>query len=194
MDSYGFVALGLLKRFAQLNSQSVSKMVYVGLHSLLVNSRMPNCTGSHLVVPSGLNLSLWEYHLKDYWDHQLIFYLKYGFPIDLHSQQTVQPQGTITNHSSAVQHPISVQLHISTENKFKTILGPFQKSPIQNLHCPPSLPGPSPTLTGEELLLILASQKGALLTIVLTLTVIWAQHLQLKFPTVDNIVDIIVEL
>ena len=80
LDSYGFVTLGPLQRFPQLNSQSISKMGYVGLHSLLAGSRTPNCIGSQLVVPLGLNLPLWEHHLKDYWDHQLIFYLKYGFP------------------------------------------------------------------------------------------------------------------
>ena len=76
-----FVALGPLQRFSQLNSQSITKMGYVGLHSLLADSRTPNRTDSQVVVPSGLNLPLWEYHLKDYWDHQLIFFiLNMGFP------------------------------------------------------------------------------------------------------------------
>ena len=135
-------------------------MGYVGLHSLLADSRTPNCIGSQLVVPSGLNLPLWEYHLKDYWDHQLIFYLKYGFPIVLQTQQAFQPQGTITNHSSAVQHPLSVQHYISTVNKLEAILCPFQKPPIQNLHCSPLLTRPKATPTREGLLLILAENMN----------------------------------
>ena len=58
LDSYGFVALDPLQRFPQLNSQSISKMGYVGLHSLLADSRTPNCIGSQLVVPSGFESSI----------------------------------------------------------------------------------------------------------------------------------------
>ena len=51
------------------------------MHKLLYHTGVANCIGAQIPIQSDLNISLWEQALHNNRDHQLIYFLKYGFPI-----------------------------------------------------------------------------------------------------------------
>ena len=58
-------------------------MGYVDLHKLLNHQGIPNCIESQFQIPTESNIPLWEKLLHRNRDHQLIYFLKYGFPFDV---------------------------------------------------------------------------------------------------------------
>ena len=64
---YGFIPLQPLGRFKSISSSCSLNLDYIGMHQLLCQEGKPNCTHSQLV-------------LCGFRDHQLIYFLKYGFP------------------------------------------------------------------------------------------------------------------
>lgn len=87
------------------------------------NFLTPNCIDHQLRVPSGFNIELWEHYLSDNWDQQLIFFIKYGFLIDIQAQQAFQPCTVTFNHASARAYPQAVHKYIDTEKESQAILG-----------------------------------------------------------------------
>ena len=64
--------------------------------------------------------------LTHYWDHQLIFYIKYWFLMDIvMGSDILITQTSITNHTSAVNYAESVKTCIFEEGNHNAILGPI---------------------------------------------------------------------
>ena len=114
---------------------------YLELFRALRGSRTPNCMGARIPIPTSMNISAWEYHLRNYYDTQLIDFLKYGFPIDLVSKPEID-NVFVRNHPTATQYPQDVNQYIMKETQHKAILGPFPVSPITGIHCSPMLTRP----------------------------------------------------
>ena len=87
-----------------------------------------------------------------------------------------------------------MQHYISTENKLEAILGPFQKSPIQNRHCSPLLNRTKYDPDRRRVIFDLSWPKGGSVNHYVDIDSYMGTKFQLKFPTVDNIVDRIVGL
>ena len=117
-------------------------MGYVDLHKQFGHSRIPNCVGSQYSIPTDLNIPLWEELLTGNRDHQLISFLKYGFPLDIPQSSEFKPNTVVTNHSTATQNPASISKYLQVKITNKAILGPFKTPPISNLHCSPMLKRP----------------------------------------------------
>ena len=94
------------------------------------------------MIMTDLNIPLWEELLEGDRNHQLIFFLKYGFPLDMPYLPAIEPNTVITNHSTAKQHPACIQEYLKTEISHRAIMGPYSKPPIQGLHCSPMLTHP----------------------------------------------------
>ena len=78
----------------------------------------PNCLNSQLQIPTGLNVGLGKKLLTHYWHHQLLFYIKYEFPMDIVMGSDIfQPQPSITNHTSAENYVKYVNTHIPAGTK-----------------------------------------------------------------------------
>ena len=92
--------------------------------------------GARIPIPTSMNISAWEYHLQNYYDAQLIDFLKYGFPIDIVSKPKID-NAFVRNHPTATQYPQDVSKYITKEIQHQAILGPFPVSPITGLHCSP---------------------------------------------------------
>ena len=78
---------------------------------------------AQIPVQSQLNIDSWEKHLKNYWDKQLIFLIKYGFPLDFDPSIALDHKNK--NHKSAIDYPQDIQAYLNEEMKFQAILGPF---------------------------------------------------------------------
>ena len=69
-------------------------------HVIIKNSATHNYLKCRIPVNSHLNIERWQYHLKDYWDQQLVDLLHYGFPLDF--DRTCPLASTSDNHTSAL--------------------------------------------------------------------------------------------
>ena len=85
----------------------------IEIHGRIWNSKQHNFMGEQIVIPSQFNLKVWEKELQDYWDKQLLFLLKYGFPLDFDYANALK--STLVNHSSANQHINDVRHYVETE-------------------------------------------------------------------------------
>ena len=97
----------------------------------------PNFLGSQYCVPTSLNVNAWEKHLQGYWDHQIIHFLRYGFPLDVDKNISLAHQ--VGNHPSANQYRDHVESYIKEEQSFGAIIGPFDNPPYDSFHCSPFL-------------------------------------------------------
>ena len=88
------------------------------MNQLLCHTGVPNCIGKQ-IPQSDLNIPLWEQALHNNRDHELIYFLKYGFPLDISSSSEFVPNTIITNHQSALQHPECISKYLSVEIKKK---------------------------------------------------------------------------
>ena len=75
---------------------------YVQLHKILQHSHTPTYESSAhntsgLIIVGKIS--------QTYWDHQLIFFSKYGFPLEISPTTTFQPCPLIVNHTSALCYP-----------------------------------------------------------------------------------------
>ena len=105
-------------------------------HRLVVESGKHNFLGPQIIVPSQFKIKNWETALEGYWDRQLLYLIKYGFPLDF------KGKSTLVNHKSALQFPQQVCQYIAEEKSHKALVGPFEDPPIEGLHVSPLLSRP----------------------------------------------------
>ena len=97
---------------------------------------------SQIQISSQLKADVWERHLQGYWDSQLLFLIRYGFPLDF--DYSTPLQSVDKNHTSANEFTEDIQAYITEEQAFGAMLGPFKEPRIKDLHI-------SPFLTREKL-------------------------------------------
>ena len=111
--------------FVHLNSSSALSQLEISLHSrkamqlfqkhsssymelchLLRDNTLPNCMGSRIRVPSNMNIGAWEDYLRNFYDTQLIDFLKFGFPLDMVTNPTLDNNFVATIHcySTSCRH------------------------------------------------------------------------------------------
>ena len=86
-------------------------------HVIVKDSGTHNYLKCRISVNSHLNIARWEYHLKGYWDQQIVDLLHYGFPLDL--DRTSPFLSTQNNHVNMWWKSFSIDivpcpLHISS--------------------------------------------------------------------------------
>ena len=104
----------------------------VELHKLVKNSGTYNFLGLKIPLQGQMNVQQWENKLVGYWDMQLLELIRYGFPIDFNRQSPLRWEDK--NHNSQ-----DVDAYLSEELEFSAIMGPYDKSPIENCHFSPFL-------------------------------------------------------
>ena len=140
-----------------------------------------------------MNIGAWEDHLRNYYDTQLIDFIKYGFPLDMVPNPNLD-NNFVHNHPTATQYPIDIQTYIDKETLHHAILGPFNDPPITGLHCSPMLTRPKPGASSRRVIVDLSWPKLASVNHNIASDVYMGVPFKLKFPTVDDIVDRIVLL
>ena len=113
-----------------------------------------NFLGAQIQIPSQLNPDSWQKYLADYWDQQLPYLIRYGFPLDF--DQNIQLKHIDTNHPSANQHLSDVKAYLDEESKFNAILGPFDNSPYPDLHLSPFMTREKPGATNRRVIIDLS--------------------------------------
>ena len=96
-------------------------------YQLVKNSGVYNHQKVRLLLKNQLNSVAWEEHLQDYWDWQLVQYIKFRFSLDIKPDS--QLSCDYSNHKSATLFPSPVETYLEEEKGFGAIFGPFSEKP-----------------------------------------------------------------
>ena len=183
---FGFIPLEPLEVFTTATFVPASKTA--PLPYALHGAPSPNCIGHRIQIQTAFNIPKWESYLREYWDHQLIYFIKYGFPLDILRTGNFKAQTVIKNHTSALQYRPHVQEFLDTEVQLGAILGPFS-GPVQGLHCSPMMSRPKPGSEDRRIIVDLSWPSGGSLNDHVQDNMYMGTPFVLKFPVVDDILD-----
>ena len=164
----------------------------IELHNEVKKYDLPNYLGARIPVESQLNIHAWESLLEGYWDKQLLECLKFGFPLGFN--RTCPLSHDKNNHKSAVLFPEHVEKYIEDEQKFGAIIGPFQKSPIENLHYSPFMTRHKPNSDNRRVILDLSWPRGASVNAGVEKNGYMGSEFKLTFPTIDDLTQELVKI
>ena len=134
-DKFGFIPLGDLM-LPESNKKNTNKDSIFSIHDRICQSNTFNFMQAQFQVQSQLNPDVWDKYLTNYWDKQLGFLIRYGFPLDFHHNTPLKSNEV--NHKSAVDFQEHVELYLQEEMAHGAILGPFKDPPLSNCTSPPS--------------------------------------------------------
>ena len=122
-DFVGFIPLSPLPEPIQDRS-TPTVLNHLQMHKKFKDDGRPNYCGLQLPVPSKLNAEKFFHYLKDYWDWQVPFFIKFGFPLGISDKKILLSEPG--NHPSAEKFPNHVDFYLKEELNHNAILGPFK--------------------------------------------------------------------
>ena len=96
----------------------------------------------------------WEKFLAEYWDKQLLQFLKFAFPLGL--SRICNLLDAFLNHKSAMDHLFHIQAYMQEEIAMRAIKGPFEESPFLNCHVSPFMSRPKPNSDSRRVIMDLS--------------------------------------
>ena len=138
---------------------------------MVTNLGVYNHQKARLLLQNQLNAAAWEEYLQNYWDWQLVQYIKFGFPLDV--KPDAQLSCDCSNHKSTTLFPSHVDTYLQEEKGFGAIFGPFNDKPFKNLHCSPLITREKPDFENRR---VMVDLKVILLMILWIQTNIWVQN------------------
>ena len=78
--AFGFVPLSHLATYTGDHRHWDFEPDIVQIHQIIKQTGLPNFLGARIPVPSQLRPDRWCFHLKTFWDNQLVDLIQYGFP------------------------------------------------------------------------------------------------------------------
>ena len=156
-DKFVFIPLGPLT-VPDTDKQIEEGSDPIKLYDITRNQKTFNFLSSQICVHSQLNPEVWRELLSDYWDQQLPYLIKYGFPLDFNRNSKLTE--THTNHKSAVAFPKDVEAYIEEEQKFVAIHGPFDHPPFDNFHTSPFMTRDKPGAPHRRVIIDLSFPQG----------------------------------
>ena len=155
-------------------------------HKLVKDSKLPNYLGCRIPVDSGLNIKKWRHYLANYWDQQLCDLLEYGFSLDFDRKCFLN--SVEQNHTSANENISHIAKFFEEELEHEAILGPFSDKPI-DMHISPLLVRDKQNSSAKMTIMDLSWPKGASVNNGVAKDIYLGTHYDLKFPSVDLIMN-----
>ena len=161
-------------------------------HNTVVATGVLNFMEARVPLPSKFNFKFLEEELYDYEDKLVIDLLKYGFPLahNGNTGNTEQPG----NHKGAREFPEEIRRILKKEVDTRAVLGPFVKSPFKVTFFLPLNSVPKKESTTRRLILDLSYPEGNSINDGVHKDVYLGEESKLSLPSVDNLVEKIVEL
>ena len=156
-DKFGFIPLG------PLELPVTDKRKYMGsnpikLYDITRNETRPNFLAAQIQVKSQLKADTWEQLLVDYWDQQLPYLIRYGFPLDFDRNSKLGTNDT--NHTSALAFPEDINAYLKEEIGHGAIFGPFKNPPFKDFHTSPFMTRPKPGAPHRRVIIDLSFPQG----------------------------------
>ena len=154
---YGFIPLGDFICPDEDNRKPHTADL-LDIHNHVKSTGNFNFMDAQVSVPSQLRLDRWDAYLEGYWDNQLKFLIRYGFPIDFNNEISLSSEEN--NHSSATEFPDNVRKNFHDEGCFGAILGPSSTPPIKDLHISPCMTREKPHSDARRVIVDLSFPAG----------------------------------
>ena len=149
----------------------------------------PNYLGAQVKVISQLNIPQWRVLLKDYEFNRVVDYLEFGFPLSVDYSRFSYNEH-IVNHKSALMFPEAVNTYLKVEKRHDAIVGPYHNNPFKNFHVSPMMTRPKPD-GSRRLIVDLSWPHGTSVNSCIPDNCFDNCNCSLRYPTIDNIVDVI---
>ena len=185
-DKFGFIPLGPLV-LPNTDRGIVMGPDPVLLYDAVKSQKQYNFLSSQVIVHSQLKYHEWEKRLGNYWDQQLLYLIKYGFPLDFDTEATLESNHK--SHYSAVAFPEDIEKYINEEIEFQAIFGPYDIPPIQNLHVSPLMTREKPGATHRRVIMDLSYPQGRAVNSNISKDKYLGTDFVLTLPSIDNITE-----
>ena len=162
------------------------------MHDIISKSETYNFLHCQIQVKSELNADVWEQYLGEYWDTQLKFLIRYGFPLDFN--KNVQLSHKLGNHGSGNKFPEDIKAYLSEEMEHNAILGPFHSPPITDLHISPFMTREKPGAPHRRVIIDLSFPAGQSVNAGVNSEQYLGSKFLLTLPTIDTITSKLVKL
>ena len=197
----GFLSISNLKRLAIASSLKPNKVLSdkefdpVSCHKEVKATGVHNFQKAKIQLPSKINFQLLEDMSQDYWDYQLPYFLKFGFPLDFPHEKSSCLNSTEDSHASAKNFPSHVQTYLDTEIEHKAIFGPYKDPPYgKSTHVSPFMSREKPDSDNRRIIIDLSWPLGASVNSFTTSNVYLNTVYKLQYPTIDNIISTLIKL
>ena len=193
---YGFLPITNLRRL-HLNQSLKPNVILneeqfdpVRVHNIVKATGKYNFEEAKIQMPSTINFELLESICTNYWDYQLPYFLKFGFPLDFPHDCENRLVSTEESHASATKFPAHVSEYINTERAHKAIYGPYTEPPYGSAtHVSPFMSREKPDSTNRRIIIDLSWPENASINHFTTANMYLDTVFKLRYPTVDNITE-----
>ena len=163
----------------------------VQLHEVINASKCYNFECCKIPVSSNVNIPFWKDNLKDYHDNVFVQYLEFGWPVNY--RLSYDPTSCRKNHSTAEDYANVINDYISTEIQFGALAGPYNQPPFSTvlitspLH---SVPKKGQNNDTRRIVLDLSYPPKKSVNEGIPQTY---DDLHLEYPSVDRLIDLLVQ-
>ena len=112
ITKYGFNPLGHLLHPDQ-DAKNSCKGDLLDIHNCVKSTGNFHFMDAQISVPFQLKVDIWDSYLEGYWDDQLKFLIRHGFPIDFDNEVSLSSEEN--NHTSATDFPDHVRKKVNLE-------------------------------------------------------------------------------
>lgn len=166
---------------------------FVDAHAAVQKSKAPNYLGCKIPVPSNINCEYLDKQLQDYSDKGIVLLMHFGCPINYRGNAQIVRK--CQNHRGALDFPKHIDLFLEKESAARAVLGPFQKSPFEvDIVISPLNTVPKKDSIERRVIVDLSfppynpeqSVNGGICK-----QTFLGDPIQLRYPSVDNLVQIV---
>ena len=160
------------------------------MHEEVKDTGHYNVQKAKIQLPANINFDLFEQLCEGYWDYQLRYFIKFGFPLDFPHEQHLKLQSTETSYNSAVKFPSHVDTYIKTEAEHAAICGPYKNPPYgTNTQVSPFMSREKPDSKNRSIIIDLSWPPGASINSFTAANLYLTTAYKLQYPTIHNITD-----
>ena len=163
---------------------------YCSANKAIRNSNCPNARGVRIPIPTSLNIGYLERNLVDYFDKEVIEFMKYGWPLSVDSYNV--DSVVFSNHRSALDYSGQIDKWLKKAFNKSSVIGPLEVNPFDH-PCIVSPLASVPKSEGEDRRIILncSCPKGKSVNDLIKKQSYLGEPFYLTYPGVDDLVQLI---
>ena len=144
-------------------------------------------------VNNRLNMEFLRHMLRDYKDLRVCDFLEFGFPLGCSEDiNSLKQNSKVKNHKGAREFPLEIKSYLESEIDQGTVLGPFKSNPFESSIFLSPLNTVAKHDTNERrIILDLSFPKGRAVNDFISKEVYLHKKVDLVYPKVDDLVDLI---
>lgn len=174
-----------------LNDSEENMKHFVDIQRLIAASGKPNYLECRIPVISKLNITFLRSILAEYDDKLICDLLEFGFPIGFEGE--IYDNKKPKNHSGAREYEEFIMQYLQKELNYQAIIGPFKYNPFigTELILSPLNTVPKSTTGDRRVILDLSFPQENSVNSHISKDVYLGEQINLKYPSVDSLVDLI---